>query len=75
MSEKQVYAASRTFTPFFGRPGAPKQHRNVQNTRIPLLKTLFQEDSMRLRRIDSAKGAFTLSIDRFLRYIGPGGSA
>jgi len=63
MSEKQVYAASRTFTPFFGWPEAQNRHRNVQNARIPLRKDLLQADSTRLRRIHPAKGAFTLSID------------
>ena len=67
MSEKRVCSASRSFAPLIGLFAAPNRPRNAPNSKIPLRKPLFQADSMRLWRIHSAKGAFTLSIDRFLQ--------
>ena len=64
MSEKRVCSASRSFAPLIGLFAAPNRPRNAPNSKIPLRKPLFQADSMRLWRIHSAKGAFTLSIDR-----------
>ena len=64
MSEKRADSASRSFAPFFGRTDTLNRPRNAPNARIPLRKPLFLADSTRLRRIHSAKGAFTLSIDR-----------
>lgn len=63
MSEKRVCSASRSFAPLIGLFAAPNRPRNAPNSKIPLRKPLFQADSMRLWRIHSAKGAFTLSID------------
>ena len=62
MSEKRVCSASRSFAPLIGLFAAPNRPRNAPNSKIPLRKPLFQADSMRLWRIHSAKGAFTLSI-------------
>ena len=64
MSEKRVCSASRSFAPLIGLFAAPNRPRNAPNSKIPLRKPLFQADSMRLWRIHSAKGAFTLSIDQ-----------
>ena len=72
MSEKRVCSASRSFAPLIGLFAAPNRPRNAPNSKIPLRKPLFQADSMRLWRIHSAKGAFTLSIDQMLK-IGPSG--
>ena len=63
MSEKRVCSASRSFAPLIGLFAAPNRPRNAPNSKIPLRKPLFQADSMRLWRIHSAKGAFTLAID------------
>ena len=65
MSEKRVCSASRSFAPLIGLFAAPNRPRNAPNSKIPLRKPLFQADSMRLWRIHSAKGAFTLSIDHY----------
>ena len=69
MSEKRVCSASRSFAPLIGLFAAPNRPRNAPNSKIPLRKPLFQADSMRLWRIHSAKGAFTLSIDRFSSFL------
>ena len=73
MSEKRVCSASRSFAPLIGLFAAPNRPRNAPNSKIPLRKPLFQADSMRLWRIHSAKGAFTLSIDPMAhpRFIDP----
>ena len=68
MSEKRVCSASRSFAPLIGLFAAPNRPRNAPNSKIPLRKPLFQADSMRLWRIHSAKGAFTLSIDLCWRF-------
>lgn len=65
MSEKRVYAASRTFILFFGSSNAQNQPHNPQNARISFRNAMFRTNLMRIRRIYSAKGAFTLSIDLF----------
>ena len=77
MSEKRVCSASRSFAPLIGLFAAPNRPRNAPNSKIPLRKPLFQADSMRLWRIHSAKGAFTLSIDRsnFEGMVSPQGGA
>ena len=65
MSEKRVYAASRTFILFFGSSNAQNQPHNPQNARISFRNAMFRTNLMRIRRIYSAKGAFTLSIDQY----------
>ena len=62
-SEKRAYSVSRSFAPFFGSSAGPNRLRNAPNAKISLRKHSFQTNSTRFRRIHSAKGAFTLSID------------
>ena len=66
MSEKRVCAAPRIYMHFFGHFHPPNPPKGRAKARSPLLNRTFRTDSMRPRRIYSAKGAFTLSIDRFI---------
>ena len=56
MSEKRVYAASRSFTPFFGAYNGPKSLPAFPNTIIPQRNPLCGQTQR-------ASGAFTLSIN------------
>ncbi len=64
MSEKRVCAAPRIYMHFFGHFHPPNPPKGRAKARSPLLNRTFRTDSMRPRRIYSAKGAFTLSIDQ-----------
>ena len=64
MSEKRVYAASRAFAPFFGTFDGRNRRPSCPNATNPLRTALLWANSTRHRRTHSAKGAFTLSIDR-----------
>ena len=66
MSEKRVCAAPRIYMHFFGHFHPPNPPKGRAKARNPVLNRPFRTDSMRPQRIYSAKGAFTLSIDRFL---------
>jgi len=75
MSEKRVCAAPRIYMHFFGHFHPPNPPKGRAKARSPLLNRTFRTDSMRPRRIYSAKGAFTLSIDRAISCFPPGQSS
>ena len=53
MSEKRVYAAPHSFTPFFGAPDGQNRPRNRQTPESPFAMPCF-------RQTKRASGAFTL---------------